>query len=52
MKKHFYSLALAAVVILTGCNKNEVLNTEGKININTGIEAITRAPQLDEGRFY
>lgn len=48
MKKHFYSLALAAVVILTGCNKNEVLNTEGKININTGIEAITRAPQLDE----
>lgn len=47
MKKHFYSLVIAAA-ILTGCNKNEVVNTEGKINIFTGIEAITKAPQLDE----
>lgn len=46
MKKIF--LFAAAVLALASCGKNDDGNTEGRIDILTGVEALTRAPQLDQ----
>ena len=51
MKRLFYGLAVVvSAILVSGCNKEtaEVPNTEQKIAIKTGIEAVARTPQLNE----
>lgn len=50
MKTKFYLMALLATAAVSACKKNQVPDTtrpEAAININTSIDALTKAPQLD-----